>query len=410
MARKSIWANNWFWQSKEQRSLENPSTPLNSETLALEGENAKKGIVVNAETILSIPEFYRAVQIKAGIMASLPFSIVKYDDFTQEKLTTHPISKLINLNPGPLYSAYSFMETLVTHVELYDNFYAWIRRGQDGQIKELKILDPTTVTVEINERGTLRYKCLDGGTEKVYLADRVFHIHGPSTSGLGGIDKIRVLSENYALAIAHRKYISNFNANGTFLSGVLRHPGHLKPDTAKRLRIGWRKTYGGAEKSGEVAVLEEGMEYQPLSVSPTDAGSEATKQAITSDIARITGVPKILLEDYSDATLNNAEAIGQFFVNYTIRPLAEKIEAEVTRKLLSETEKENHKGNFDLKGLLRPDAKSQAAFIESLLKYGTISDDEARAIVQMNPKPDGSGSAYHKPLNYSDENESNEDN
>jgi len=411
----SIISNNWFWSlesDSKQKSLENPSTPLSEEVLAGEEGKSSDGIVVNTNTILSIPEFSRALQIKSGIMASLPFAIVEYNQDEQIHLPEHPTTKLINQNPSHLYSAYTFIETLVTHLELYDNFYAWIRREQRSEkIKELRILDPTKVVVDLTDRGTKRFKYInEEGKESIYLDDRVFHIHGHGTSGLGGIDKIKIHQENYALALAHRKYLANFNANGTFLSGVLRHPAQLKPESAKRLRKSWRTAYGGAGKSGGVAVLEEGLEYQPLTATPTDAGSEATKAAITADIARITGTPKILLEDYSDATLNNAEAIGQFFVNYTIRPLAEKLEAEITRKLLTEKEKEDHKAHFDLKGLLRPDAKSQAAFIEALMKYGTINDDEARAIVGMNPKTDGSGKEYHKPLNYADVNDNKNNN
>lgn len=384
------------WNKK--RSLENPSTPINTTTLE-DGGESPDAITIDANSILSIPEFYRAVQIKSGVIASLPFSVIKIENDKQEHLPDHPVTRLINIRPSELYTAYSFLEALVLHLELYGNFYAWIRRDIKGQLKSLEILEPQNVSIEKTERGDIRYIYRDGEKERRYFSERIFHIHEPGLSGLGGIDKIKVHKKNFALAIAARDYLANFNANGTFLSGVLKHPAQLKPDSAKRLRTSWAKLYGGSGKAGKVAVLEEGMEYQPITVTPTDAGSEFTKNSITADIARITGVPKILLENYDDATLNNAESIAQNFVNYTIRLLVEKIEAEIYAKLIPDREQATHRAQFDLKGLLRPDAKSRADYIDSMMKYGIINRDEARKMEGLNPIEDGSGQEYLIPLN-----------
>jgi HK97 family phage portal protein len=399
----------WFGSSESKRSLENPNTPITDTTLE-EGGQDPDAIRIDANSILSIPEFYRAVQIKSGVIASLPFSVVRIDSDKQEKLPTHPVTRLINIRPSDMYTSYSFLETLVTHMELYGNFYAEIRRRQTGEIRSLEILEPSAVKVEKTDRGDVRYiHRTDETTERKLFADRVFHIHETGLSGMAGIDKIKVHKKNFALAIAARDYLANFNANGTFLSGVLKHPAQLKTESAKRLRLSWSKLYAGSGKAGKVAVLEEGMEYQPITVTPTDAGSEFTKNQITADIARITGVPKILLENYDDATLNNAESIAQFFVNYTIRLLVEKIEAEIYAKLIPESQQDNHRAQFDLKGLLRPDAKGRANYIDAMMKYGIINRDEARKMEGLNPIEDGSGQDYLVPLNMFNPNNPNTD-
>lgn len=397
----------WFRSTGKTRSLENPNTPINATTLSEGGEDPNV-IRIDASSILSIPEFYRAVQIKSGVIASLPFSVVKIDDDKQEKLISHPVTRLINIRPSELYTSYSFLETLVLHLELYGNFYAWIRRSQSGALKSLEILEPSKMAIEKTDRGDIRYIYKDDEKERHYFSERIFHVHETGLSGLAGVDKISIHKKNFALAIAARDYLANFNANGTFLSGVLKHPAQLKPDAAKRLRQSWSKLYSGSGKAGKVAVLEEGMDYQPITVTPTEAGSEFTKNSITADIARITGVPKILLENYDDATLNNAESIAQNFVNYTIRLLVEKIEAEIYAKLIPTVEQDTHRAQFDLKGLLRPDAKSRADYIDSMMKYGIINRDEARRMEGLNPIGDGSGQNYLVPLNMFTPNE-NED-
>jgi len=395
----------WFGAGKE-RNLENPSTPITTTTLDDAAETTDT-IKIDANSILSIPEFYRAVQIKSGVIASLPFSIVRVSQSRQDKLPEHPITRLIGIKPAPLYTAHTFLETLVMHLELYGNFYAQIRRNRAGQVKSLEILEPAKVKIQKTDRGEIRYIYEeDAQTKRTLFSDRVFHVHEPGLSGVGGIDKIKVHKKNFALAIAARDYVANFNANGTFLSGLIMHPSALKPDTAKRLRQSWAKLYGGSGKAGKVAVLEEGMDYKPVTVTPVQAGSEVTKANITADIARITGVPKILLENYDDATLNNAESIAQFFVNYTIRLLVEKIEAEIYDKLIPEMQKDDHRAQFDLKGLLRPDAKGRANYIDALMKYGIINRDEARNMEGLNPIADGSGQDFLVPLNMFDPNTS----
>ena len=145
-----------FGLSGSKRSLENPNTPITDTTLD-EGGQDPDAIRIDANTILSIPEFYRAVQIKSGVIASLPFSVVRIEDDRQEKLLTHPVTRLINIRPSELYTSYSFLETLVLHLELYGNFYAEIRRRQTGEIRSLEILDPASIKIEKTDRGDIRY-------------------------------------------------------------------------------------------------------------------------------------------------------------------------------------------------------------------------------------------------------------
>lgn len=394
---------NWFTKlfytiDNPARSLENPNTPITEETLT-GAEAADAAIRVTADTILSIPEFWRAVEVKAGIMASLPFAIARETSDGLEVLKNHPITKLIAKKPNDLYSAYNFIQTLIMHYELYGNFFAWIRRRRSGEVWSLFILDPAKVKIEIKDGRSKRYIVQDEAGERIFFSDQIFHIHKPGTTGHAGSDLIKIHAQNYKLALAQRDYLTEFNANGTFLSGVLEHPGELKPQTAKRLRASWAKVYGGAKKAGRVAVLEEGMKFTKVNATPSEAASESTQHLITASISRITGVPLPLLGDMRHSTMNNAEHMAQTFLNYSIRPLAENIESEVYHKLLTEQEQEDHVAQYDMKGLLRPDAQARASYIDTLMKYGIINRDEARQMEGLNSISDGSGQKFLIPLN-----------
>lgn len=76
-----------------------------------------------------------------------------------------------------------------------------------------------------------------------------------------------------------------FFANGAAPSGVLEHPGTIKDPT--KVREAWQSQFGGSSNSGKVAVLEEGMKYTPISISPEQAQFLETRKFQINEIARI---------------------------------------------------------------------------------------------------------------------------
>ena len=86
------------------------------------------------------------------------------------------------------------------------------------------------------------------------------------------------------LAIATVEFGAKFFANGAAPSGVLEHPGTIKDPT--KVREAWQSQFGGSSNSGKVAVLEEGMKYTPISISPEQAQFLETRKFQINEIAR----------------------------------------------------------------------------------------------------------------------------
>ncbi len=106
-------------------------------------------------------------------------------------------------------------------------------------------------------------------------------------------------------AIAAEEYGSKFYANGATLSGVLEHPGVIKDPS--RVRESWTYTFGGSSNAGKVAVLEEGMKYQSISIAPNEARFLETRKFQIDEIARIFRVPPHMVGDLDRATFSNIE-------------------------------------------------------------------------------------------------------
>ena len=150
------------------------------------------------------------------------------------------------------------------------------------------------------------------------------------------------------------------------------------------------------------------MDYIQIGLSPGDAQFGETKKLSVADIALITGVPRFLLEE-SDPTFNNGETLTRLFFNYTIMPICENIEGEISRKLFKTSEMDRFSVRFDLNQLLRADTEQRGRYIDNLMKWGILNRNEVREMEGWNPIEDGSGDKFFVPLNMVDPSDTEDD-
>ncbi len=388
----------------EQRgiNLENPTTPINAETLAAyPSALSQAGVTVNEEKILSLPAFWRAVQIVGGVIASMPFEVYRIDqDDNATRDKKHPVNRLVSKTPSPLYTRFDFMQTLVMHLMTNGNFYALIRRDDSYRPVELTIIEPSLITVEVNSRGELRYMQKD--KKRGWIPEDVLHVTNLSWSGYMGMNIPQLHRDNFGMAIANRDYGTRFYSSGASISGVLRTDRSLNLESKQRLAQSWNQAYSGTNNAGKTAILDEGMEYNRVGLTPGEAQFGETKKLSISDIARITGVPQFLLEDLDRATFNNIEHLTKQFITYTIYPFCKNIQEEFSRKLLRTDEQTEYEIRFNLNTLMQADTEARGKWIDTVMKWGVLNRDEVRRMEGFTPIADGTGQAYYVPMNMID--------
>lgn len=388
--------------SEQTRSLENPSVSIAEYVV---GIPAKSGVQVTSENALAVTGFWRAINILAGVVASMPLDVYQIDDDGNAKMRrTHSLGRILRRQPNNLMTKFDFMQSLVTHLYTMGNFYARIDRdGLTGQVRQVHVLQPDRVRIRINSRNEPVYIYKkDDNTEVGYSYDRIIHVSGIAWNDIKGLNIVDLFKDVLGTAISNQDYIAQFYNNGAMVSGVVTVPQKLTDEAYKRLHASWNSTYGGANNAGKTAILEQGASYTKTGSNPAEAGYSDTKKSVLSDIARITGVPQFLLEDLDRATFNNIEHLGQLFVNYTVMPLCENIAQEFSRKLLPDAEQDNHEIRFDYSDLTKADAEARSKEIDALMKWGIINRDEARKMQGITPIADGSGQAYYIPMNMVD--------
>lgn len=367
-------------------------TPGSSYTFFMGGSTAGKR--VTERSAMQMTAVYSCVRILAEAVAGLPLHFYRYkDDGSKEKALDNNLYHLLHDEPNPEMSSFVFRETLMTHLLLWGNAYAQIIRNGKGEIIALYPLMANRMQVDRDENGQLYYiytrssdepKTMEGIT--VYLSPRdVLHIPGLGFDGLVGYSPIAMAKNAIGLAMATEEYGAKFFANGAAPSGVLEHPGTIK-DPA-RLRENWNATFGGSANSGKVAVLEEGMKYTPISISPEQAQFLETRKFQINEIARIFRVPPHMLADLEKSSFSNIEQQSLEFVKYTLDPWVIRWEQSLCRSLLTPEEKRKYFFKFNLEGLLRGDYASRMSGYATARQNGWMSANDIRELENLDRIP-----------------------
>lgn len=353
------------------------------------------GKAVNERTAMQMTAVYACVRVLSEAVAGLPLHVYRYrEDGSKEKALKHPLYRLLHDEPNPEMSSFNFRETLMGHLLLYGNAYAQIIRNGRGEVVGLYPLMPAKMTVDRDSGGNLYYLYYRGSDDapeagengQVYLPpDQVLHIPGLGYDGIVGYSPIAMAKNAVGLGIATEEYGAKFFANDASPSGILEHPGVLKnPD---KVRESWNKLFRGSVNSHQIAVLEEGLKYQPIGISPDQAQFLETRKFQLNEIARIFRVPPHMVGDLEKSSFSNIEQQSLEFVKYTLEPWLMRWEQAMGRRLFTDSEKESYFIRFNVEGLLRGDYESRMNGYAVARQNGWMSANDIRELENLDRIP-----------------------
>lgn len=366
---------------------------------------SSSGMNVTPDNALTVTAVYRAVSLLAQTYASLPVGVFKYMPNGGTVLDIdHPLQHTLSRKPNRWQTSFEFREMLYGHFALRGRCYAEIISTGGKAVSELIPLHPDHVTPFRAPNGKLAFEYTPStGKSRVILQNEMHFLHG-LTVGEDGVTPLSPIAaagrEAIGNAMAIQEHSGRLFANGTRLGGLLKMPGHLNDDPArKRLLEGWNRAFGGTRNTGKTALLEDGMEWQALGMTSEDAQIIETMQFSIADVSRIFGIPPHLLSDLSRATFGNIEEQGIEFVTHTVRPGAVRREEALERDLLYGRDALTHCVKFDLDALMRGNSASRAAYYASALQNGYLSRNEVRIEEGMNPSNDEGMQKYTVQVN-----------
>ncbi len=349
------------------------------------------GKAVTERSAMQMTAVYSCVRILSEAVAGLPLHLYRRTETGgKEKATDMRLYRLLHDEPNPEMASFVFRETLMTHLLLWGNAYAQVIRNGRGEVIELWPLMPNRMSVERDRAGQLYYSYTPttddarttsrGGTVTLHPRD-VLHIPGLGFDGLVGYSPIAMAKNAIGMAIACEEYGASFFANGAAPGGVLEHPGVIKD--VERVRAGWNATFGGPGNANKIAVLEEGMKYTPISISPEQAQFLETRKFQIDEIARIFRIPPHMVGDLDKSSFSNIEQQSLEFVTYTLDPWVSRWEQSLMRTLLTEEEKTQLFISFNVDGLLRGDYQSRMNGYAVARQNGWMSANDIRQLENL---------------------------
>ncbi len=349
------------------------------------GVSSVSGVVVNEHTALTYSPFWAGVRILSGGVSALPFPTFRKVAGGKEIVDNAPTMRLLNLEANPFIDSMTFRETLEAQAVTYGNGFANIERDGAGRPIGLWPLLPNTVQRVVGENGDPFYELTLPNGEKRGLLDRdVLHIHGLGFDGLSGYNVVRMQKDALGLGMATKRYGAAFFGNNADPGGVITHPNKMSEGAQKRWKKSWKDMHQGVEKSHLIAIMEEGMTYTRIGVSPEDAQAIETQKFSVDDVARILNIPPHMLASMERATFSNIEQQSLDFLKQTLFYWLRKWEIECNRKLIMPSQQGTVFVEHKIEAFLRGDIKARYDSYKLGKEGGWLNTNEIRAFENMN--------------------------
>jgi HK97 family phage portal protein len=376
----------------ETRSTTWPWWPTSNWLGAVDGG----GRIVNARTSENLSTVLACVSAISSAIASLPAFVYRLTDAGREEDISHPLTRLIRNGPNSKQSWPDFMEWLAASTLLRGNGLCEIITDGGGRVVELVPIPWEFVSVQLLPNGRLAYDIVAttgfyGATGKLrrLLEGEVLHLRDRSDDGYCGRSRLSRASAVVSTALAIQEFSGALYENGANPSGVLQAEGKLNEPQLERLAHHFRSAFAGPSKAAKALVLDQGVKWTSVSISPEDAELLASRRFTGEELSRLYNVPPPIIGDLTHGTFTNSETLIRFFAQSTLTGWVRKIEAEFHRSVLSEASRIDRQFVLDLSGLLRGDPETRWKSHEIALRNRVLTPNEIRGEEGWNPRPGG---------------------
>ena len=345
-----------------------PGFEERSSAIVLPPRSATSGVTTS--DALSLASVYRSVSIIATAMKQLGIHVYRDD----AEVTPTP---LVIRQPDIKVTREVWMEQTINSMALAGNAYWLIGRNGRAETVNLEVLNPFDMMIQTDDYGNAQFYTYRGTTR--YELNQIQHLAMMRVPGnVYGLGPIQAAQKELLNARDTRDYASAWFSDSGIPNGVLKSDQMLSPDQAAAAKDAWNATAAG--RLG-VAVLGNGLNYQPMYLNPRDAMFIEAQAFNVQQIARLFGIPANMLMasvDGNSMTYTNMEQEQMAFVRYTLSQYIVEIESALTHVTTRGT---MVKINVD--SLLRSDTLTRYQAHKLAIESGWMTIDEVRAIEDL---------------------------
>ena len=364
------------YEPKEFIEIENRDSRNTSIISAFETNN-----YLTEDEALKIPSVYACIELISSTIAQLPVYLYREnEDGSVERIANDYREYLLNTEPNEFQNAYNFKKNIVKDHLLYGVSYTDIERKGNRIVGFHNIpCKYATVTLNKKHNRVIGVKIeFEDETHKVFKPYDLLISLKESENGVTGKGALYYGQQIFKIMRNENTYKEGLYENGALPLGLLKTKGRLTENAVNKLRESWSKLYSGVKNSYKTVVLEEGLEYSPISLNPNDLALNSNIKDNISDVCKLFNMPESLINSSANK-YGSLEQNNIHYLQYTLSPVLCSIENALNKTVLLEEEKEEGLfWLFDTSEVLKTTEKEKYESIKVGLDSGVISLNEAR--------------------------------
>jgi HK97 family phage portal protein len=340
---------------------------------------------------LTFPAVYASIDIISSDIARLPLRHWKDDGITRTEVRDSWECSVLD-QPNAYQTGFDMMKMLVASQLFRGNGYLFARRNRRYQVDELHPIFPDFV---------LPFRALgpQAGPEYFYqvsaqpLAEidvtrmvpprEMFHHRMlVFNDALIGISPMVAAAVSSSAGLAILRQSERFFTRMSRPSGVLQTAKQLDQRKAEQIKERWQRVYAGEEGAGDIVVLEEGLEWKPLTLTAVEAQLIEQLRYAVEDVARVYRLPLFMLGDLTKATYSSSEQLTQMYLNGCLSAHMESLEWRLSQFFGMDGRSEYLQ--FDTDRLLRAELRTRIEALAKAVQGGIRTPNEARRIEGLN--------------------------
>lgn len=289
---------------------------------------------------------YRAINELAVSASQAAWTLYRVDSQGNKvELTDHPLKQMM-LRPNPMQGGTSFIEAVTAFYNISGNAYIEAVSPTGKAPQELHVLRPDRMQVIAGNTGPAGYEYTVSGSRKRWHADENAVLHVKTFNPLDdwyGLSPVEAAAYSVDLHNATLEWNKALLDNRAQPSGSLVYnpkegPAYLGEDAYNRLKDQLDEQYMGAKNAGRPMLLEGGLDWKQMGLSPQDMDYINSKNVSARDIALAFGVPPMLLGIPGDNTYSNLAEARLALWEQSVLPWLYKLRDELNNWLAPQFE------------------------------------------------------------------------
>ena len=306
-----------------------------------------------------------------------------------ERVVDDPRAQLVGVRANARQSAYAFKLAMEIGRNTLGRAYAVKRYDDAFRLAAIEPVDASRVTPLIDDVTREVWYAIQRDDGEVEYLPRFFvmPLLFSSTDGITSVDPVSLLRGS----IQYNEEVKAFsleNLKSINKAIVLEYPTTLAGERRQKSVEETLALY--KQSGGKVLALESGVKLSNVTTSPFDAGTKTADQITRSRVAMVYGMPAALLGDSGAQSKATAEEQNLEFLTTTMLPRIEEWKQELDWWLLTPQERaDGWRFDVEVDAYLKANAQARANLMQTRIRNGQLTPNEARADLGLAPKDGG---------------------